>query len=38
MVQHEYDHLQGILFIDHLSAICKKIIKGKLKQIARTNT
>lgn len=33
--QHEYDHLQGILFIDHLSAIRKRLIKGKLKQITR---
>jgi peptide deformylase len=31
--QHEYDHLQGILFIDKLSAIQKKLIKGKLRKI-----
>lgn len=31
--QHEYDHLQGILFIDRLSAIRKKLIRSKLNQI-----
>jgi peptide deformylase len=31
--QHEYDHLQGILFIDKLSAIRKKLIKSKLRRI-----
>lgn len=33
--QHEYDHLQGILFTDRLSPIRKRLIKGKLKQIVR---
>ncbi|MDD4226348.1 MAG: peptide deformylase [Mariniphaga sp.] len=33
--QHEYDHLQGILFVDRLSAIRKKIIRGKLHTIAK---
>lgn len=33
--QHEYDHLQGILFIDRLSILRRKMINGKLKQIAR---
>lgn len=33
--QHEYDHLQGILFIDHINAIRKRMIKSKLMQIAR---
>lgn len=35
--QHEYDHLKGILFIDHISAIRKKLLKNKLQQIARSN-
>ena len=35
--QHEYDHLQGILFIDCLSSLRKRMIKSKLKQIARSN-
>lgn len=33
--QHEYDHLQGILFVDRLSAIRKKLIRGKLNQISQ---
>ncbi|MBN2699408.1 MAG: peptide deformylase [Bacteroidales bacterium] len=33
--QHEYDHLQGILFIDKISALRKKIIQSRLREIAR---
>jgi peptide deformylase len=33
--QHEYDHLQGILFIDKLSAIRKKLIKSKLRKMLK---
>ena len=29
-VQHEYDHLDGILFVDHLSALKRNIILRKL--------
>ncbi len=32
--QHEYDHLQGILFIDRLSALRRKMIRSKLKKIS----
>jgi len=32
-VQHEHDHLNGILFIDYLSSVKKMSIKGKLKRI-----
>jgi peptide deformylase len=35
--QHEYDHLQGVLFVDKLSAIRKKLIRSKLNQIAKRN-
>ncbi|MCX6327547.1 MAG: peptide deformylase [Bacteroidia bacterium] len=31
--QHEYDHLQGILFIDRLSPLKKKLIKNKLREM-----
>ncbi|MBN1788861.1 MAG: peptide deformylase [Bacteroidales bacterium] len=34
--QHEYDHLQGILFIDKLSSIRKKLIRSKLREIIKT--
>ncbi|MFW5823085.1 MAG: peptide deformylase [Tangfeifania sp.] len=33
--QHEYDHLQGILFVDRLNALRRKLIRGKLRQIAK---
>ncbi|MGV8138950.1 MAG: peptide deformylase [Mangrovibacterium sp.] len=33
--QHEYDHLQGTLFIDKLSALQRKLLSGKLKQIRK---
>ena len=29
-IQHEYDHLDGILFVDHLSALKRNIILRKL--------
>lgn len=35
IIQHEYDHLEGILFIDHLSAFKKKLLKGKLNDISK---
>lgn len=34
VIQHEYDHIEGILFTDHLSPLKKKIIKGKLHKIS----
>jgi len=33
--QHEYDHLKGILFVDHLSPLKKNIINRKLKKIQK---
>ncbi len=36
VVQHEYDHLEGILFVDHLSTIAKLKVKRKLKDLERT--
>jgi peptide deformylase len=34
IIQHEYDHLEGILFIDYLSPLRKKLLKSKLNNIA----
>ena len=34
IIQHEYDHIEGILFTDHLSSLKKKLVKGKLTKIA----
>jgi peptide deformylase len=33
VIQHEYDHLDGILFIDLLSPLRKRLLKSKLKSI-----
>ncbi len=35
IVQHEYDHIEGILFTDKLSALKKRLIKGKLANISK---
>jgi peptide deformylase len=34
-IQHEIDHTQGILFVDHLSPLKKKLLANKLKQISK---
>ena len=33
VIQHEADHLDGILFLDHLSFFKKKLLSSKLKEI-----
>jgi peptide deformylase len=33
VLQHEVDHLNGILFIDHLSSLKRALYKKKLKKI-----
>ena len=35
VILHEYDHLEGRLFIDHLSSLKKKLLKGKLADITK---
>ncbi|MDD2386419.1 MAG: peptide deformylase [Bacteroidales bacterium] len=35
IVQHEYDHLNGIVFIDRISTIRKRFIKNKLNNITK---
>jgi peptide deformylase len=35
IVQHEHDHIEGILFTERLAPIRRKIISGKLQTIAR---
>lgn len=35
VIQHEYDHIEGVLFIDKISAIRKTMVKGKLMNIAK---
>jgi len=33
--QHEYDHIEGVLFTDKLSSLKKRIIKKKLENISK---
>jgi len=35
--QHEYDHLDGILFVDRISNLRKILLKGKLNDISKGN-
>ncbi|MFT5237809.1 MAG: peptide deformylase [Flavobacteriaceae bacterium] len=35
IIQHEYDHIEGILFTDKLSPLKKRIIKTKLSNISK---
>jgi peptide deformylase len=34
-LQHEIDHLNGIMFIDHVSLLQRKLISSKLKKLAK---
>lgn len=38
IVQHEYDHLEGHLFVDHISPLKKRLLKSKLMAIAQGKT
>ena len=35
VIQHEYDHIEGILFTDKISSFKKRLIKGKLSNISK---
>ncbi len=35
IIQHEYDHIEGILFTDKLGPLKKKLLKTKLLQISK---
>jgi peptide deformylase len=37
VIQHEYDHIEGILFTDKLSSFKKRLIKAKLLNISKGN-
>lgn len=34
IIQHEYDHIEGKLFVDHISPLKRNLIKGKLNNIS----
>jgi len=35
VIQHEYDHIEGILFTDRLSSLKKRLLKGRLEKISK---
>ena len=38
IVQHEYDHIEGILFTDRISPLRRRLLKNKLTDISREST
>ena len=34
IIQHEYDHIEGLLFLDRLTPLKRRMLQGKLKDIA----
>lgn len=38
VILHEYDHIEGILFLDYLSALKKRLLKRKLTKITKGDT
>lgn len=37
VIQHEYDHIEGILFTDRLSSLKKRLLKKRLTNISKGN-
>ena len=37
IIQHEYDHIEGVLFTDRINPLRRRLLKGKLHNIARGN-
>jgi len=35
IIQHEYDHIEGVLFTDHLSPLKKRLLTKKLQNISK---
>ncbi len=38
IIQHEYDHIEGILFTDYISSFKKRLLKGRLAKISKGET
>ncbi|MEZ5196166.1 MAG: peptide deformylase [Bacteroidales bacterium] len=36
-MQHEYDHLEGVLFVDRVSNLRKMLLRRKLQDISKGN-
>jgi peptide deformylase len=37
IIQHEYDHIEGVLFTDRISPLRRQLLKKKLSEIAKGN-
>ncbi len=37
VIQHEYDHVEGILFVDRISSFRKQLLKRRLREMAQGN-
>jgi peptide deformylase len=37
IIQHEYDHIEGKMFVDYLTPLRKRLLKGKLADISKGN-
>jgi peptide deformylase len=35
IIQHEYDHIEGVLFTDHLTPFKRRLLKGRLLDISK---
>jgi len=35
IIQHEYDHIEGKMFVDYLPSLKKRLLKGKLNDISK---
>lgn len=38
VIQHEYDHVEGIMFVDKISPMRKRMVKGRLNNLANGKT
>lgn len=38
IIQHEYDHIEGVLFTDYLTPLKKQLLKGRLSDIMKGKT
>jgi peptide deformylase len=37
IIQHEYDHIEGIVFVDRIQSLKKMLLKRRLSDISRGN-
>jgi len=35
VIQHEFDHLNGVLFVDHLSPLKRRLLRRRLREMAK---